>query len=811
MVDPQSHILKLQKRKDNTDPSFLRALAGAINRLEKSFPEQWHFLMEFLQNADDCQSTSLTLELNEDSILVVNDGKPFDYEDVESICNVGHSSKTHPDKGEDYIGYLGVGFKSVFLISDQPQIHSGEYRFEFNKHAWDNPDEIPWQITPNWIEDDVHPIPSGKNTSFQIPLSEDISSETFEKLRAEVSTEHINDRTILFLKNIQEIEIIDNIHDTRRRVRKSQLEGGENYEIYEIGLDTGQGEDVNRWLVFDTIIEIPDYVKDDSLTQRWERDGLETREVQVAFRIDDNHELQQQAGTAHMGVFSFLPLKEVPSGLNFLVQGDFLTAPGRDTIHREASWNKWLAQEIYDLIETEVIPTFKQHQIWRRNFTKILYPERGGHTLFDTEIHEPLQEYLLTSEVILNTENEFSKPNQIVKLHPDFAHLISESDFETLFPGYSRIHQDCETVLALKQQMVDGPNISSSKGISENMQALLEIKADQQDTEFFQELYRFIGEWADSTLAGTRVQRDPIVLTSDFEIKSPREAYTPEDEKIITEHDVDDFDLVHPELQQGNESRVLEKLGTKNLTKNRIEQALNKEESIFSINQWSGLDDDPRITKTGECLDHLTKGNIHASDLDGIEILAKSGEWVAPEEIVLSVEYEPEHRIEDIYNNGLITSPLLFISPRYLGYNNDPSSWRRFFKQIGVEKDLNEKSIVDEVAVESALRIERNHGRDARSLPRHEETGGYDIKSNDRLIEVKGSKAATPQITLTTKQFSRLKEEQGRYYVYIIRNALQRPRLSIVEANDILNVDRKIQVSFSEVQDLATSEHEVLE
>lgn len=811
MVDPQSHIFELQKRKDNTDPSFLRALAGAINRLEKSFPEQWHFLMEFLQNADDCQSTSLTLELNEDSILVVNDGKPFDYEDVESICNVGHSSKTHPDKGEDYIGYLGVGFKSVFLISDQPQIHSGEYRFEFNKHAWDNPDEIPWQITPNWIGDDAPPIPPGKSTSFHIPLSEDISSETFEKLRAEVSTEHINDRTILFLKNIQEIEIIDNIHDTRRRVRKSQLDGGENYEIYEIGLDTGQGEEVNRWLVFDTIIEIPDYVKDDSLTQRWERDGLETREVQVAFRIDDNHELQQQAGTAHMGVFSFLPLKEVPSGLNFLVQGDFLTAPGRDTIHREASWNKWLAQEIYDLIETEVIPTFKQHQIWRRNFTKILYPERGGHTLFDTEIHEPLQEYLLNSEVILNTENGFSKPNQIVKLHPDFTHLISESDFEALFPEYSRIHPKCETVLELKQQMVDGPSISSSKGISENMQALLELKSDQQDTEFFQELYRFVGEWADSTLAGTRVQRDPIVLTSDFELKSPREAYTPEDEKILTEHDVDDFDLVHPELQQGNESRVLEKLGTKNLTKDRIEQALNKEESIFSINEWSGLDEEPRITKTVEYLDHLSEGNIHASDLDGIEILAKSEEWVAPEEIVLSVEYEPEHRIEDIYENGLITSPLSFISPIYLDYNDDPSSWRHFFKQIGVEKDLNEKFIVDEVAVESALQIERNHGRDARSLPRHEETGGYDIESDDRLIEVKGSKAAAPQITLTTKQFSRLKEEQGRYYVYIIRNALQRPRVSIVEGNDILNVDRKIQVSFSEVQDLATSEHEVLE
>ena len=60
MTDPKEHIKQLRTRQENTDPSLLKALAGAINRLEKAFPEQWHFLMEFLQNADDCQSSSFS-------------------------------------------------------------------------------------------------------------------------------------------------------------------------------------------------------------------------------------------------------------------------------------------------------------------------------------------------------------------------------------------------------------------------------------------------------------------------------------------------------------------------------------------------------------------------------------------------------------------------------------------------------------------------------------------------------------------------------------------------------------------------------
>jgi len=113
--------------------------------------------MEFIQNADDAESKCIKIEIIEDYIKIFNDGKSFSKEDVESICKVGRSSKTP----KDYIGYLGVGFKAIFLISDCPEIHSGSYHFKFDKNAW--------QIIPIWIDNPNVELPKDKTTAFIMP------------------------------------------------------------------------------------------------------------------------------------------------------------------------------------------------------------------------------------------------------------------------------------------------------------------------------------------------------------------------------------------------------------------------------------------------------------------------------------------------------------------------------------------------------------------------------------------------------------------------------------------------------------------
>jgi hypothetical protein len=138
-----------------------------------------------------------------------------------------------------------------------------------------------------------------------------------------------------------------------------------------------------------------------------------------------------------------------------------------------------------------------------------------------------------------------------------------------------------------------------------------------------------------------------------------------------------------------------------------------------------------------------------------------------------------------------------------------PREWREFFGLLDVEEDVNESSLIEQIAVESALRIEANKGRSATPLPRHEEVEGYDIESGQRFIEVKGSKKSDPTVALSRQQFRRLKEDQDRYYLYIVRNARDRPEVAIIEGKNILDVDRSVRVSYSELRGLSESEHSI--
>jgi hypothetical protein len=836
MSSPKNHIGQLNSRQESSDESLMAALAGAINRLEKAFPEQWHFLMEFIQNADDSQSTSFSLRLTEDKVTILNDGREFDYNDVESVCNVGQSSKAHPDKGEDYIGYLGVGFKSVFLISDNPRIFSGEYQFEFDKHNWSDPTQNPWQITPIWMHDDTDTLPEEFNTKFEIPFSDDINQETFDKLTSELDVGQISDRTILFLKNLETIEIVDEVNGVEKTISKSVVVARDEYDIVEVTTERTDEVETTRWLRFNDTVEVPERVKEDRMTKQWERHTINHREIIVAFELDMDDTLQKQEGTAHIGVFSFLPLKEVPSGLNFLVQADFLTAPGRETIHRDAPWNRWLAQEIFELIKDQAIPAFKQDSNWGKNFTTVLYPQKGGHSLFDDEIHRPLQGHLEGAPVLLTASGGFNHPRDCVRIDPSINPLISDEEFTKLYPKKSKLHPDCDVAAALEQEMASGPTYSPNRGLSDSMGQLFELKAQEQETDFFSRMYREIGEWTENTLSGTKLRREEIALTEAGELKMPRHVSMVDDDLDLSSDVRDDIDILHPRMDE-TARETLELLGGKKLDQKEIDKRARGTDTIRSLEQgdpggvserasvnntppeqepvefepeWSELSDERKIEQTVEVLDLFHEGVVSVHDLGDIKAKSKNGEWVSPKSLLFPAEYQPHHRIEALHTAGLIPTSVSFLSTDYLEAKDDVRRWKKFFETIGVESNLHEISIIEQVAIESALLIEKNEGRDAKALPRHEEVEGYDIKSGSRVIEVKGSKKEMPKVKLTRKQFSRLKDDRDNYYLYIVRNALQNPSVSVIKGENILNVDRSIRVDYSELQELASSEHSVI-
>jgi Fe-S cluster biosynthesis and repair protein YggX len=566
MTSAEIFIKEIEDRHLKSDQEFvLDSLTGAIDRLQKAFPRYGSFIMEFVQNADDAGSTLMQIEILEDQIRISNNGEPFTYENVKSICKVGRSSKTP----KDYIGYLGVGFKSVFLISDSPAIYSGEYKFKFSKTAWAEPSHIPWQIIPLWITDSIESPRDKFTTRFDMPIKE---ASMLDMLRKEVTDEHLNRRILLFLRSITEIEILDKVVGSTRRIRKKSIRTAEAYEVYQVQEyenDILKSED--NWLLIRSICNVPEKVRTDYITKEWERDHIEKREVSAAFRLSPECNLvSEQRGTAHIGVFSFLPLKEIPSGLSFMIQADFLTNPGRGDLARQCQWNNWLAKEIYKLIEFKCICLFLSDDQWKMNFTKILYPAEGGHELFDTFIKKPLRTYLENNAVLIAEDGTPTAPKELVRIGDEVKELLSPNDIGVLYPSKKVLHQTCDFHFNLKVER--GASDAYSLLWGDRFAELLLQKAHAKDVEWFKHFYIKIDDGHqlsdfrakhyhyykeyDKFWTELRESQKQFLITENYELARPAEAYMNPNKIRIPDEIKKNMKILHADILKDEKTKA---------------------------------------------------------------------------------------------------------------------------------------------------------------------------------------------------------------------------------------------------------------
>ena len=80
--------------------------------------EDGQAIYEFIQNAVDCDSRHFWIFYNDDYFLAVNNGEPFERNDIASILNIGQSEKRNlvESKRCDKIGRFGIGFKLVHRL-----------------------------------------------------------------------------------------------------------------------------------------------------------------------------------------------------------------------------------------------------------------------------------------------------------------------------------------------------------------------------------------------------------------------------------------------------------------------------------------------------------------------------------------------------------------------------------------------------------------------------------------------------------------------------------------------------------------------
>ncbi len=307
----------------------LNGYARSIRFLAKDIYEKdTHFIFELIQNAEDNEydnrvKPSLRFVLYRSGILpgyeanpmllIENNEKGFEEQDVKSICDTGESKKT---KQQGFIGEKGIGFKSVFRVTSCPHIFSNGYNFKLPEK--DENSNLGY-IVPSWIEPPE--ILDKSKTSILLPL--DKPDFGLDKVRAYLKD--IAPETIIFLDKLQSIEI--DFLDEKISIEKdgsifplvmlAKLENSKN----------GKEEVLEQLFWFGSKeFQKPANINPES------RKGIDSRTVSIAIPFG-----KRISGK----VFAYLPVLE-NTGLPFLVNADFLLSSAREGLKLDENWNKWL-------------------------------------------------------------------------------------------------------------------------------------------------------------------------------------------------------------------------------------------------------------------------------------------------------------------------------------------------------------------------------------------------------------------------------------------------------------------------------------
>lgn len=350
-------INQLFQEKYKNDPNS-QDLSRVLNSwIDSTFAAQDRIFYELLQNADDAavdQDLAFKVFLLKDYLVFNYNGKPFDEADLQSLCSVAASSKSTQSHK---IGYKGIGFKSVFKITDCAWIQSEENCFRFDKDYKNQAAEhYPWQIIPIWTEPNQLPqeileLQDQLKGKVSIILKLNHQKVEYKKLRKRLNAVYGKHQIILFLRSVKAIScytLVDgqNLGLTQKVVRKDEDSNGiRSLELIKPNaiIKTQQ----EQYLAKEFVLEIPPHIQSilESYSSKVCPEKLKTaKAVQLTLAAPIDEE-EQILATGMSDLYCFLPTK-IKKKLPFIVNAEFLTDAERTKLLYNNEWNDFLFEQI---------------------------------------------------------------------------------------------------------------------------------------------------------------------------------------------------------------------------------------------------------------------------------------------------------------------------------------------------------------------------------------------------------------------------------------------------------------------------------
>ena len=298
--------------------------------LAERYADRMHFMLELLQNAedalgrrgDDAWPRGVRFELAGGAVRFRHYGQPFNTKDVEGVCGIGETTKADDLTA---IGHFGIGFKSVYAVTDRPEVHSGGEHFA--------------------IENDVCPVavppidPEQGETIIVLPLREG------DEAAIGAAFGRLGPRTLLFLRHITAIEwTVEGGRSGYYRRYDSETDGGAR-RVTLLAQTHGEGESEETWLV---------------LSRDVRQDGSPAGRVEVAFKIAADESGGEAVEVIRDSRFAAFFPTEIDAPLGMLIQGPYRTTSSRENIPPADEWNRYLVGETAGLL-VEALRYLRDH------------------------------------------------------------------------------------------------------------------------------------------------------------------------------------------------------------------------------------------------------------------------------------------------------------------------------------------------------------------------------------------------------------------------------------------------------------------
>lgn len=399
-----------------------------LNQVTKKFnieiigtkhPDPTHFLPELIQNADDQHANEIYFNFNylNNKILFSHNGSNFIKQDIEDITSIGYSQKSEII---NKIGKFGTGFKSIYKVTDKPEISC--LIEDKNKNRTPITFSIENKIIPIREKNNGHGLKGNKknfdtNFSFRL-ISNDILNE-------KIFIEFIKDNAtsmLLFLPNIRKLffEVDKKKYIFERKDEKIS----DNFLITNIHADIETKKEIYNFYRFSKKIKLQNYHGE--------------TDIIVAYQFNKSNFIPDDRKLLNV----YFKTKEY-TGYNFLIHGPFILDESRKHIDQSDPTNEVIAKEFDELI-IESVNELKEKKFLNISFFNLL-PNSEDNITYLSNIQEKIYEVIGNEAVWPTEEGTFEKKENVFYGKDEFRKCFSFEDIKKLRTNQKWIQKSVES------------------------------------------------------------------------------------------------------------------------------------------------------------------------------------------------------------------------------------------------------------------------------------------------------------------------------------------------------------------------------